>query len=207
MTNVRVGTLGILALAAAISPASALTAKLGAGSRVWLEGTSTLHPYESTASQVLLSLVMDPAAPAAGLADGAAAQAPARMTVRIPVAGLKSPHAALDANLRKALKADKYPDIVFAMDGYAVGKGTSPALSAKGSLTVAGVAKPETLEAALSRRGDLLVVDGEQPLLMTDFGIKPPTMMLGAIKTGDKVVVKFHLELEQAADARDAGKN
>ena len=40
------------------------------------------------------------------------------------------------------------------------------------------------------------VIDGEQPLLMTDFGVKPPSMFLGTVKTQDRIVVKFHLELE-----------
>lgn len=40
-----------------------------------------------------------------------------------------------------------------------------------------------------------LVVDGEQPLLMSDYGIEPPKMMLGTVKTDDKALVKYHLEL------------
>ena len=30
---------------------------------------------------------------------------------------------------------------------------------------------------------------------MTDFGVKPPTMIMGTIKTADKVSIKYHLEL------------
>jgi len=34
---------------------------------------------------------------------------------------------------------------------------------------------------------------GTQDVLMTDFGIKPPSFMLGTLKTGNKVVVSFKL--------------
>jgi hypothetical protein len=37
------------------------------------------------------------------------------------------------------------------------------------------------------------------PLRMTQFGIKPPTMMMGALRTSDDVVIHFDLLL----DAKD----
>jgi hypothetical protein len=36
---------------------------------------------------------------------------------------------------------------------------------------------------------------------MTDFGIKPPTMFMGMLKTHDKVVVTIELQLALAAQA------
>ena len=33
------------------------------------------------------------------------------------------------------------------------------------------------------------------PLLMSDYGIKPPTMMLGTMRTKNEVLVKFDLAL------------
>jgi hypothetical protein len=37
---------------------------------------------------------------------------------------------------------------------------------------------------------------GNVPLKMTDFKIKPPTAMLGAMKTGDAVTVKFDVSFK-----------
>jgi hypothetical protein len=36
---------------------------------------------------------------------------------------------------------------------------------------------------------------------MTDFGIKPPTMFMGMLKTDDKITVKFELQLALASKA------
>jgi hypothetical protein len=35
--------------------------------------------------------------------------------------------------------------------------------------------------------------EGELPLLMTDFGVKPPTALLGTLRTDNKITVKFSL--------------
>jgi hypothetical protein len=42
---------------------------------------------------------------------------------------------------------------------------------------------------------------GTRDLLMTDFGIKPPTMFMGMLKTHDKVVVTIELQLALAPKA------
>ena len=36
-------------------------------------------------------------------------------------------------------------------------------------------------------------LQGEHPLLMTDYGLTPPSAMFGALRTADKVTVKFDL--------------
>lgn len=172
----------------------------GPGSRLWLEGTSTLHPYSSTATAVLAELKIE-AAGAAGALAAAQAGKPASLSLAVPVAGLKSEHSGLDKNLRAALKAEEFPEIAFTLDAYRKAPEGSGRFLATGKLSVAGRSNPIELEVALAARDGVLLVEGEEPLLMTDYGIKPPKMMLGAIKTGDRVVVKFRLEL-----APEAGK-
>ena len=44
-------------------------------------------------------------------------------------------------------------------------------------------------------------VKGEVPLKMSDFGIDPPTAMMGTLKTGNEVVIKYNLEFEKAPDS------
>jgi hypothetical protein len=41
---------------------------------------------------------------------------------------------------------------------------------------------------------------------MSDFGMKPPTAMLGTVKTGDDVTVRFEWTLGPAAGAAGAGR-
>lgn len=172
--------------------AAAATATLGAGSRIRLEGDSTMHKFHSESTELKVDFEVAP-----GLAAGIQANAPVKMKVTVPVATLKSDKSGLDKNLRKALMADKHPDIVFALKSYTVERDT---VTTVGDLTIAGKTQTRTVAGTLKWKDGRALVDGEHALLMTDFGIKPPTMMLGAVKTDDRILVKFHLELSQAAD-------
>lgn len=134
---------------------------------LWLEGDSTLHPYSSTTTVMVV----------AGDASG--------FTLTVPIKELKSGKGGLDKNLRKHLKED----VVFTMI-----KAEPPLY--KGTLKVAGVEKDVVLEPKVEKTEKMYRVTGSHELKMSDFGIKPPTMMMGAIKTADKVVVKFDVKLE-----------
>lgn len=59
---------------------------------------------------------------------------------------------------------------------------------AVGTLRIAGVEREVVLALEVERRDAALVVKGQLPLLMTDYGIKP-TAMLGMLKTDPKVTV------------------
>lgn len=181
----------ILLACAGVGAQAAAAAKAGPGSRLWIEGDSTLHKWESHATVVDAAASIEAPSFQAGLAS----QAPAKLTLTVPVESMKSEHEGLDKNLRKALKAKKFPDVVFTMSGYKADP-KAGTVAAQGELTVAGVTKAETITAAYKNEGDKLVLDGQQPLLMTDFGVKPPTAMMGTIKSDNRLTVKFHLELE-----------
>lgn len=189
MSNTILVVAAFLALIPGPAIAS-LDAALSPESRLWLEGDSTLHPYSSTATALGLELSFSSGA---ALPAAAAAGVPARLIVRVPVKGLKSAHKGLDKNLVEALKGADHPDIVFTLTAYRAEAGR---VSADGVLEVAGSTRAVSLAARLEPRDGRLLVEGEQPLKMTDFGIKPPKMMMGAIKTADLVTVKYRLLLE-----------
>jgi|CXWL01.1.fsa_nt_gi polyisoprenoid-binding protein YceI len=190
-------TFGLLATSLAAS-AAVVTLTPSPESRVRLEGDSTLHPFWSEVSSFTAVLTVDAAgATAAAVSAAVSAGKPVTLSVTIPVANLKSEHAGLDKNLRKALSVDKNPAIVYTLESYEVLAGKDGLmLAARGSLSIAGKTRPEVLKASATIVDGGFVVDGEQSLLMTDFGVKPPTMMLGTVKTADKIVVKYHLVFE-----------
>ena len=192
-------TVGLLA-AALSSGAATVTLTPSPASSVRVEGDSSLHPWWSATSVFTAVLTVDAdAATAAEVSAAVSAGKPATMTVTVPVANLKSEHSGLDKNLRKALSADKHPDIVYVLDRYeAAPLKEGLELGVKGALTIAGAAQLAVLKATATVSGSLFIVEGEQTLLMTDFGVKPPTMMMGAVKTANKIVVKYHLEFEPA---------
>jgi len=134
---------------------------------LWLEGDSTLHPYSSTTTA--LSIAGDAAA----------------FTLTVPIAELKSGKGGLDKNMRKLLKED----VVFTLT-----KAEPPLYH--GRLKIAGVTQDATLRPAVTKTGSTYAVTGRHELKMSDFGIKPPIMMMGAIKTDDKVTVYYDVKLE-----------
>jgi hypothetical protein len=177
---------------------------LGPNSAVWLVGDSTLHPFTSRSGQLQIAASINAQADASGgstppfesiLNQGALKT----FDLTIPVNSLKSKESALDKNLYKDLKADTCPAITFHLTDYAVSKDTMSADGyvgkVNGTLTIACQQKPITLETKLAPVSGQLHVQGYYPLLMTDYGVKPPTMMMGSIKVKDQVLIHFDLQL------------
>jgi polyisoprenoid-binding protein YceI len=60
-------------------------------------------------------------------------------------------------------------------------------------LTVNGVEKPVMLDATISGEPIALRAVGTTKFRMTDFGVKPVTALMGTIRTGDEITVRFDL--------------
>ena len=119
--------------------------------------------------------------------------------MRVPVASLRSEKSGLDKNLRKAMNAEQYPDVSFHLDHYdlapVAANRDTVGITAGGSLTIAGQERPIRLEAHAYGAESGVWLEGSQALRMSEYGIKPPTMMLGAIKVADPVTIHFDLGL------------
>jgi hypothetical protein len=175
-------------------------AVLGAGSRLWLTGKSTMHDYHCKATEWSVALT-----PREGFSEPANAAAVeklvresgvASVSVSLPVTALKSEKDGLDKNLQKALKADKFATIDVRIDKYtATPSGDSLGITAEGQITVAGKTIPLKLEGVGRPTPEGLRVTGTKPLLMTSFDVKPPKMMMGTVKTRDEVVIHWDLLL------------
>jgi hypothetical protein len=181
---------------------------LGHGSTLWLEGTSSMHDFVSRTSDIGLKLGRTPSIKEP--LDGQALDALIRATgvrslvVTVPIAPMRSGKTALDKNMRKALKAEQFPVITFALAQYkivarSVARDTAE-IEATGTLNVAGQTRPASLNARAWREGGGLWLVGTQPLKMSDFGIKPPKMMLGTLKVHDPIVVHYRLLLTPATE-------
>ncbi len=196
-------------LIAALIIRSALTAHavdsltLNPGSHIYLSGTSTLHPYASTSTLTQIVAVLtsvhgaEVAAPASAVLTDIARRAPfQKFEVTIPIKGLKSGESGLDKNLYKAMKASDVPEIRFTLTHYEAIPSASEAIfpfKVTGELSIAGVQKEINLTGTAQPSPDALTMDGQYELLMSDYGIKPPKLLLGAIKVADPVVIHFHL--------------
>lgn len=164
-----------------------------ASARVSIDGTSNIHEFTAATTEVritriaLASGVSGPGILAAVLNPGAVDA----FEIAIRAAALTSPKEGLDKNMHKALRVAEFKDITFRL----VRLEAKPALRAVGMLKIAGVEREVAFDLKTAASPTALTISGQVPLLMTDYGIKPPTAMLGMLKTDPKIVVKFETVL------------
>jgi polyisoprenoid-binding protein YceI len=158
---------------------------------VTIEGTSNVHDFTASTRDVRLTklAIANGASPAAVLTNPAVVDT---FEIVIKAATLASTKDGLDKNMHKALKVSEFPEIVFRLNKL---EGAGPAMKAFGVLKIAGVEKEIAIDLKTAAAATTLTVTGQVPLLMTDYGIAPPKMMLGALKTSPKITVKFETVL------------
>lgn len=149
-----------------------------------VHGTSSLHDWHVDAEQQV------------GAAEISATEnlQIADLSFSVVSESLKSGKSGMDKNTYKALKTDDFKTIDFKLTEVKnVEKLTDNSfkVSAMGNITITGVKKSIPIDFNVKLKGDQLLVDGEKPLKMTDFGIKPPKALFGTIKTGDEINVVF----------------
>jgi polyisoprenoid-binding protein YceI len=154
-----------------------------------LSGTSTLHKWAMDAK------TFDGQAQFA-FAPGNSRQLTAltSLTFSLEVQNLKSDEKALDKNAYKALKTDKFKDIYYNLVSASVmsEKESTYLIKTQGNLTIAGVTKEVSMDVScMINRDETISCSGSDQLKMTDYQVKPPSFMLGAMKTGDAITLDF----------------
>ena len=193
MTKRYLTSLALTALCTIAGSASAQSIRLAVSpeSKLWIEGGSNLHGWSCKASSIDAMIDVDEA-----FLKSNTPTLLKKVQVKVPVRNLKCGHGGMDNNLYKALKADEAPEISYLLGTFDVIPGASDSFTVKsvGTLKIAGTEKTVNMDVAASKLPDgSLRAEGELPLLMTDFGVKPPTAMLGTLRTDNKVTVKFTL--------------
>jgi hypothetical protein len=123
--------------------------------------------------------------------------------VVIPVKSLKC-GGELENNMYKTLNATQFPYVIYKLTGYDPVAETATAskfsAATRGELKIAGKVNPIQMTIDATRGSDGVVsATAEQPLRMSAFGISPPTFMLGTLRVGDQLKVKFTLRATQGA--------
>jgi hypothetical protein len=193
----------VLASGAFAAEKAPLATKLGPGSVLWLDGTSTMHDFESRSKELTVELSRESGAAQPADATGLMAliRSSGVLEVRfeVPVASLKSDKDALDKNLRKAMKAEQHPKVAFVLKKYSIAPGPAAgdtvAIEAEGLLTVAGQERPISLAARAYPAAEGVWLEGSEKLLMSEYGIEPPKMFLGTLKVHDPITIHYRLFL------------
>lgn len=188
------GLLTLTLTAAAHAPAPTLP--LASSSKLWIEGTSTVRSYTCRASRVDGSVELQAAQSARDVAAGT--KSVRGGTVTVPVGALGCGNGTMDDHMRKALKAEEHANIRFRMTDYeVVPGGAAAAVKMRGTLSIAGQERPVVIDGTAAAEGaNGLRVKGSTVVKMREYGVKPPTLMMGTMKVGENATVHFDVVLQ-----------
>jgi polyisoprenoid-binding protein YceI len=154
-----------------------------------VSGTSTLHDWSAKSTVLNGSLICS------GKWIGAAPTLDS-IQLTIPVNSLHSSEGeGMDDNMYDALKSKADPNITFSLAQAKLKSAPTKDdplyhYAATGQLTIAGYTRSIDLTLdIMPGQNDALTISTQTQMKMTDFNVKPPTAMLGMIKSGDAVTV------------------
>lgn len=165
---------------------TAQTLKINAqSSTMTILGTTNVHNFQSKVTQISGDLVI----------SGKKVQS---LKVDVPVKSIKSNEKLMDKKTFEAFDAEKHPTITFQLIDGVVQKATAEDIDVvlTGNLTMAGVTKKVSINTTgKALKAGTFQFTGSVALKMTDFKMKPPTAMLGMMKVGDAITLKFSIVL------------
>ncbi len=195
-TSVR-AIAALLVLAPAVAAWSARPIDLDAGSKLWVSGTSTVRSWQCKATSFDASIEPQQSSGASAAILGGE-KAVSKVSVTVPTEKLDCSNGTMNEHMLKALKAKEFSTITFTLSSYDLAKEADGVkVTMNGTLSLGGVQKPITMLATARGEGaGLLRVTGVQELKMTDYSLKPPTLMLGTMRVNELVKVNFDLLLK-----------
>lgn len=167
-----------------------------------IQGTSSLHDWESEISQLTCKSTL--------IIENNIVKSIKSADVTIPVTGIKSSHGKImDNKTYDAFLYEKNPNITFQLTAAqlnsAAGKTT---FEGTGMLQMAGVTKSVKVNglATVLPNGDVQFTLSKK-INMTEFKMKQPTAMMGAITVGADVTITFNLTLTPSPANQQAKHN
>lgn len=149
-------------------------------------GTSTLHDWEMTSEDMSGSSEI--------ITDNETLELKS-LQFTVNVKGLKSGKSAMDNNTYKALNEDDYPTIKYVLTTATVQSKTSSTrtLNTSGKLTISGKTRDVNMIVKATKKSEAVGFQGQTTFLMSEYGVDPPTALLGTVKTGDEITIKFNV--------------
>ena len=185
---------------AASIAASATRLPVRPDSRLWLEGSSNVRDWTCRATSMDATIDLNPAAGKRGSLEPGAVRG---VNVRVPVRMLKCGDRHMEAEMYTALKSPKPPAesfITATLQRLPLESIDAGPVEVQGQLTIAGVERTVKMTVTSERLSDgTHRARGSVPILMTDFGIKPPRPWGGILRTKDRVLIQFEIFVEPIA--------
>ncbi|WP_253251043.1 YceI family protein [Flavobacterium sp. ACN6] len=156
---------------------------LDAKSTFSVAGTSTLHDWEMKSASGTGTASLN-------ISNGKLTEIEA-LSINLLAESIKSEKKSMDKVAYETLKTDKNKNIKYVLKSAEKVNETTWELT--GTYTIAGVSKVYKTNVKTTVTKDGLSLQGSNKITFTEFGMKSPTAMLGTIKTGQDLTIKFNL--------------
>lgn len=107
-----------------------------------------------------------------------------KTTISIPVASFKCPKRMIEKDLQEIFEAEKFPNITLSVDSL-----NKKNKILKTHIKIKNIQKNYNVKITQN----LNSIHGNQIISLNDFGIEPPTKMMGTVKVKDDVKIHFKL--------------
>lgn len=190
---IRKGLLSILLIAPALvlfaQSAKGLLPYSNRAHQMVIEGTSNLHDWQTKVHKLSLK--------AQFAVENQLVNTVGEVVLTADARSIKSDKGSvMDNKTHEALKTSKHPTITFRLRQLQSVEVANKVTEIKttGDLTIAGVTRPVSMlvYTKLLPNGEIEVW-GSQKLKMSHFGVAAPTALMGSIKTGDEITVRFDI--------------
>lgn len=153
-----------------------------------IKGTSSIHEWESDVEEF-------DGAVAFNFTDGVLDNI-SQLELSVVTTSIKSGKRIMDGKIKDALEAKKFPTIDFTFTS--MEELTGDSVSVTGNLTLVGVTKEISLTAAyqVGENGNITIT-GSEGIDMSEYGVAPPTAMMGTLKTGKDVDIEYLITLSK----------
>lgn len=91
-------------------------------------------------------------------------------------------------NALRSLNAERYPEILYEADTITA---TDDGFGVDGRLTIHGRTRAHRLDLRVEETEDRWRITAETPVVQTDFGVKPYSLLMGTLKVADEVRVRI----------------
>jgi polyisoprenoid-binding protein YceI len=165
-------------------------------SKLWVEGTSTIKPFQCTVPNFTISVKAGSAGAVSAVLAGQKAVKTVELTV--PAAKIECGNGTMNDHMRKALKLDEAPTIHFTLGAYEMARTTEGVEGTMhGTLALGGAQHPIDVSAVATDAGNgAMRIVGGYEVALSAFELERPSLMFGRIKVGDRIQVKFDLVLK-----------
>lgn len=162
-------------------------------SRISIEGTSTLHDWEIEVQKFSGYADIETTAGKFQIQGG---------KVICKVASFESGKNSMNKEVYEAMDIENYPEVTYTYKKTKkiVRENDALTVISIGELTIAGTTQTITSELKGEYQEGVLKLEGSESFKMSSFGVEPPTVMFGTIKSGDKITINYSFIFNKQAE-------